>query len=94
MDSDAPENFQDRFPRGRIIKYFPQGGYGFVKDAHGRDIYFHVDEVRLLGGKKKSDIKEGLEVGYDLTVTSRGFHITRLKIYDLEDDKEDEGGGL
>ena len=89
MFAEPDETFQDRFPRGKIIKYFPQGGYGFVKDAHGRDIYFHIDEVHLLGGKKKSEIKEGIEVGYDLTQTSRGLHITRLKIYDQEDNEDD-----
>src|SRR5262249_31950721 len=41
----------DKFSKGRIVKYFPQSRYGFIKDRRGKDLYFNVDEVRFVGAK-------------------------------------------
>lgn len=71
----------DKFPRGSVHRFFPQNRYGFVTDRHGRDVYFHLDEVRFVGDKDHRDLREGQEVGYDLGWTSRGEHIVKLKIY-------------
>lgn len=74
----APE---DKFSKGRVMKYFPQSKYGFLKDNKGHDIYFNVDEVRFVGAKGREALKEGIEVGYDISWTSHGRHIARIKIY-------------
>ncbi len=74
----APE---DRFSKGRIVKYFPQSHYGFIKDRRGKDIYFNVDELRFSGEKGREFLKEGIEVGYDVAWTSKGLHISKIKIY-------------
>lgn len=74
----APE---DKFSKGRVMKYFPQSKYGFLKDNRGRDVYFNVDEVRFVGNKGREALKEGIEVGYDVSWTSHGRHIARIKIY-------------
>lgn len=72
----------DLFPKGEIVKFFPGQEYGFIKDQHGRDIYFHLNELDLVGPKKaKSFIKVGAKIGYDLSWTSHGQHVRRLKIY-------------
>ena len=77
MENENPE----KFPRGRISRFFPKSRYGFIKDRNGRDVYFNLDEVRFLGDKDQRDIQEGAEVGYDLSWTSRGEHVIRMKIY-------------
>ncbi|HSA60086.1 MAG TPA: hypothetical protein VLJ37_10425 [bacterium] len=72
----------DKFRKGRIIKYFPQAGYGFVRDDMGHEVYFHLDEVRFVG--KRNDrryVSEGAPVGFDVGRTSRGLRVTRLKLY-------------
>jgi cold shock CspA family protein len=74
----APE---DKFSKGRVVKYFPQSRYGFIKDHRGRDLYFNVDEVRFAGSKGREALKEGIEVGYDVAWTSHGLHVAKIKIY-------------
>lgn len=74
----APE---DRFSKGRVVKYFPQSRYGFIKDRRGKDVYFNVDELRFAGTKGRESLKEGIEVGYDVAWTSKGIHISKIKIY-------------
>lgn len=32
-------------PQGRVVKIFPDEGYGFLEDAQGREIYFHRNSV-------------------------------------------------
>ena len=73
---------EDLFRKGKVVKFFPQSGYGFIRDSGGRQIYFHLDEVRFIGEKKKrSQIKEGLEVGFDVSRTAKGMRATHLKFY-------------
>ncbi|GEM_PF-3190270 len=72
----------DRFPKGRIVKYFPHLSYGFVRDHIGRELFFHVDEVDLLGPRGRKDcIQVGAEIGYDCCRTSHGLRVKRMKIY-------------
>ncbi len=72
----------DNFRHGKISKFFPQGSYGFVRDEKGKEIYFHLDEIRILGEKRtRSCFKEGNDVGFDVGLTSRGLRVTRLKLY-------------
>lgn len=32
-------------PQGRVVRLFPDEGYGFLEDADGREIYFHRNSV-------------------------------------------------
>lgn len=82
----APEEIQvsedDLFPKGEVVKYFVNQEYGFIKDQHGRDIYFHLNEIEFVGPKNaKHYIKVGGKIGYDLSWTSHGQHVRRIKIY-------------
>lgn len=70
----------DRFPRGKVVKFFPELRYGFIRDRNGRDVYFNLDEVRFVGPKDHRDLREGRGVGYDVSWTSHGRHVTYLKI--------------
>lgn len=35
----------NEMPTGRITRLFPQGGYGFIETADGREIHFHGHRV-------------------------------------------------
>jgi len=35
----------DAPPQGRVIRMFPEEGYGFIESADGREIYFHRNAV-------------------------------------------------
>ncbi len=72
----------DKFRKGRIVKFFPQSNYGFVRDERGKEIYFHLDEIRFVGTKNDARyITEGAPVGIDISVTSRGLRVTKMKVY-------------
>ncbi len=72
----------DKFRKGKILKFFPQAGYGFIRDLNGKEIYFHLEEIRFVGEKKdRSYVVEGASVGVDVGLTSRGLRVTRMKIY-------------
>lgn len=77
-----PEPVQDLFSKGEIVKFFAQQSYGFVRDHIGRELFFHVDEIDLLGAKSKRDfIQVGAKVGYDCCRTPHGLRVKRMKIY-------------
>lgn len=72
----------DMFSKGEISRYFPYQEYGYVKDCNGKDIVFKLDEIDLVGERGyKENITIGSKVGYDLSVTSSGVRVSKLKIY-------------
>lgn len=73
---------EDFFPKGEVVKFFQTQDYGFIKDQHGKDVYFHLNELDFVGPKgSKTYLKVGARVGYDLSWTSHGQHVRKLKIY-------------
>lgn len=80
---EPPPDNPDKFRQARITRFFPQSGYGFVRDQNGREIYFHLDEVRIVGDRRdRSLLREGVAVGIDVGRTARGLRVTKLKIYE------------
>ena len=72
----------DGFSKGEILKFFPHQGYGFVSIKSNAEVYFCLREIDFLGEKAdRGYLKEGAKVGYDVSQTSKGLHITKLKIY-------------
>ncbi|MBI4367431.1 MAG: cold shock domain-containing protein [Deltaproteobacteria bacterium] len=72
----------DLFSKGEIIKFFAQQSYGFVRDQRGRELFFHIDEIDLLGQKNTRDyLQVGAKVGYDCCRTPHGLRVKRMKIY-------------
>lgn len=79
---DLPVSRDDRFSKAKIVKYFPNLSYGFVRDGIGRELFFHIDEIDLVGPKgRKTHIRVGADVGYDCCRTSHGLRVKRMKIY-------------
>lgn len=72
----------DLFPKGDIVKFFSQQSYGFMRDHIGRELFFHLDEMDLLGPRgRRESIRVGLRVGFDCCRTSHGLRVKRMKIY-------------
>jgi len=71
----------DNFTKGAVSKYFPYQGYGFVKDKNGRDIYFSLQELNLVGTKGRDAIRKDMVVGFDVAWTSKGLHVKKMKVY-------------
>ncbi|MBI2820758.1 MAG: cold shock domain-containing protein [Acidobacteria bacterium] len=66
------------FPRGRIVKYFRDKQYGFLKTQNGRHVFFFLPEIDLIG--PKNALRVGLEVGYDVTLVGGKMRVTKLKV--------------
>ncbi len=53
-------------PRGRIVRLFPEQGYGFIESVDGREVYFHRNSV-LDGAFEKlkvaSEVRFAVEEG-------------------------------
>lgn len=71
----------ESLPYGRVIRIFPQEGYGFLETPDGREIYFHRNSVlnsgfdRLEVGAEVRFAEEAGEQGPQAsTVTSVGKH--------------------
>ncbi len=78
--SEADAN--DLFSKGVITKYFQNQSYGFVRDHLNRELFFHVDEMDFCGPKNsKKFITVGGRVGFDISRTSHGLRIKRIKLY-------------
>lgn len=71
----------DSFTKGDVVKLFPQQGFGFLRRPQGDDVYFSRAELHLVGEKDWAELLEGMRVGFDVAWTSKGLHITKLKIY-------------
>lgn len=76
-----PERIEGKYYRGRIVRFNPKTGYGFVATPSGSHIFFYLDQVRLEGAKaSKRDVQAGLVVGFDVGWTSRGLRVSKLKL--------------
>ena len=68
-----------RYPEGKITNFFPEKGYGFITNQKGEKIFFFLPEVDTMGCRIE-DIRKGMRVGYDVSLTAKGRRISRMKI--------------
>lgn len=64
-------------PHGRVARFFPQQGYGFIETPDGRDIYFHQNAV-LNGGFQRLEV--GDEVRFEEEEGEEGTQATTVAI--------------
>jgi len=73
---------EDSFYHGTIRRLFPRKNTGIVRTSSGREIPFSYQLVELFGPvKKPQELREGLVVGYDMSWTSDGLKVTKIKTY-------------
>jgi len=76
-----PDRIEGKYYRGRIVRFNPRTGYGFVATPSGSHVFFYLDQVRLEGEKaSKREVQAGRLVGFDVGWTSRGLRISKLKL--------------
>ena len=72
----------DLFPKGRVEAFYPRQGEGMVLNDRGERIPFRVAEIDLIGPKGNARyIAAGARVGYDVSCTSHGRRVSRIKVY-------------
>ncbi len=50
-------------PKGTIRRLFADRGFGFIRTAEGKDLFFHRNELQ---GVDYSSLREGQEVEYEV----------------------------
>jgi cold shock CspA family protein/ribosome-associated translation inhibitor RaiA len=61
---------------GRVTKFFPESGYGFVETADGEEVYFDVRSV-LEGGER---IERGTELRFLVERAEKGLNATSVRV--------------
>lgn len=79
IEQQIDEN--DMFPKGKVSKFFPYQGYGYIITRSGKEIYFNFEEADMVGPKGQADLQTGCVVGYDMSYTSHGLRVKKMKIY-------------
>ena len=72
-----------KFYRGQILKVSPGAQRGTIRSASGRNIPFFFAHVTMVGPRRRfDDLREGLEVGFDVSWTSKGLRVSVIRIPD------------
>jgi hypothetical protein len=77
------EETSELFYRGILLHFARGTGLGVVRSSRtGREVPFELVHVLVLGpgGERTGtqELREGMEVGYDVGWTSRGLRVTKL----------------
>jgi hypothetical protein len=80
---EAAEVSGDKFYRGTILKLSRGAQRGTIRGASGRNVPFMFIHVTMLGPHRRfDDLREGLEVGYDVSWTSKGLRVSVIRVPD------------
>jgi cold shock CspA family protein len=81
IQGDSPR-IEGKYYKGRIARFNPVTGYGFVESHKGTHIFFYVDQIRLEGKHShKSCVRQGRTVGFDVGWTEKGIRVNKMKIF-------------
>lgn len=82
-DSAGPSDSSSKFYCGIVCSLQRGAQRGVIRAASGREIPFVFAYVTMLGSHRRfDDLYEGLEVGYDVSWTSRGLRVSVIRIPD------------
>jgi len=84
--ADAPDTGDrepDKYYRG-VIRQLQRGSQrGTIRSAAGRDLPFVFVHVTMVGSRRRfEDLREGLEVGFDVSRTAHGLRVSVIRIPD------------
>jgi len=68
------------FPVGEIVRFLPHKGTGLLKIRGDAEVAFAVDELDLIPLSSRSKLTKGIKVGYDISRTSHGLRVSKLKV--------------
>jgi ribosomal subunit interface protein len=66
-------------PVARVVRLFPEAGYGFIATPEGRELYFHRNSVISPGF---NHLEVGTEVRFDEEMGEKGPQATTVKVID------------
>lgn len=73
----------EKYYRGIIHSLHRGSQRGTIRTASGRDLPFVFAFVTMVGARRRfEDLREGAEVGYDVSWTSHGLRVSVIRIPD------------
>ena len=83
MAEEYTPDTAEKFYRGTVIALSRGARRGTIRGASGRQIPFMFMHVTMVGPHQRFDeLREGMEVGYDVSWTSRGLRVSVIRIPD------------
>jgi len=80
---DETGELADRYYRGTVHKLSRSAQRGTIRSATGRNIPFMFMHVTMVGPHRRfEDLREGQEIGYDVSWTSKGLRVSVIRIPD------------
>ena len=61
---------------GKVIRFNKKKGFGFIKSADGKDVFFHYSALVMEGFK---DIPVDSEVEFEVEETEKGLRAANVK---------------
>lgn len=61
--------------QGKVKKFNKEKGFGFIKLADDKDVFFHYSESKMDGFKT---IEEGADVEFEMVETDRGLQARNI----------------
>ena len=61
--------------QGKVKKFNKEKGFGFIKLAVDKDVFFHYSELKMDGFKT---IEEGADVEFEMVETDRGLQARNI----------------
>lgn len=62
--------------KGKVIRFNPEKGYGFIKSEDGKDVFFHYSSLVMDGFKT---IEPNAEVEFDLEESDKGLRASNIR---------------
>jgi hypothetical protein len=84
-EDDVPQavESEDKYYRGVVLKLSRSAQRGTIRSASGRNIPFLFQYVTMVGPHHRfEDLREGQEIGYDVSWTSKGLRVSVIRIPD------------
>lgn len=82
-DESAEPEDGPKFYQGTVVKLHRGSERGIIRSASGKEIPFRFVHVTMVGPYRHfDDLREGLEVGYDVSWTSSGLRVSVIRIPD------------
>jgi cold shock CspA family protein len=84
-DDSLPESVEsaDKYYRGVVLKLSRSAQRGTIRSTSGRNIPFMFMHVTMVGPHQRfEDLREGQQVGFDVSWTSKGLRVSVIRIPD------------
>lgn len=62
--------------KGKVVRFNPEKGFGFIKSEDGKDVFFHYSSLAMDGFKT---IDANSEVEFELVESEKGYRASNVR---------------